>query len=65
MFNQKMKSIARRMKRNVLSREECLQLKIAQSLGLDKESSDEGKGTPGKTQAALRGNTSAREDPPG
>ena len=35
-FNQKMKSIAHRMKRNVLSREECL--KIAQSLGLDKES---------------------------
>ena len=35
-FNQKMKSIARRMGRNVLSREECL--KIADSLGLDKES---------------------------
>ncbi|CAI8029193.1 hypothetical protein GBAR_LOCUS16593 [Geodia barretti] len=35
-FNHKMKSIARRMKRNVLSREECL--KIAASVGLDKES---------------------------
>jgi hypothetical protein len=35
-FNQKMKSIARRLKRNVLSREECL--KIAASVGLDKES---------------------------
>ena len=29
------------------------------------DESVEGKGTPGKTQAALRGNTSAREDPPG
>ena len=35
-FNQKMKSIARRLGRNVLSREECL--KIAESLELDKES---------------------------
>ena len=36
MFNQKMKSIARGLKRNVLSQEECL--KIAESVGLDKES---------------------------
>ena len=35
-FNQKMKSIARRLGRNVLSQEECL--KIAESLELDKES---------------------------
>ena len=35
-FNQKMKSIARRLKRSVLSREECL--KIAESVRLDKES---------------------------
>ncbi|CAI8003602.1 hypothetical protein GBAR_LOCUS3688, partial [Geodia barretti] len=35
-FNQKMKSIARRLKRNILSREECL--KIAASVGLDTES---------------------------